>query len=313
MNNGEKISNAIGQISQSYVSEYINTACTRPRSRRTVITVAVAATLAATVLIAAIPAMLRHDDDRLPDIPSVSGLSYEVSTDADGGQLIHAVNAHLDIDAKEADEHRRNTFTETGYAWNENIAIVQNSESPNSLMFSGIPCRVDTYCFDRQVEYTEGNGVVSYDVASGTTRVDTLPGQSVKAYMRTRRTVCHIASVQITNIYNHINNTGYNVGDVIYIYSEYSYYPPDAEHGSDEISDDIRIACAGSSGWGEKMGNEYVFIVHRGSRVVSDTVRDVGIVSNVGELWGVSADCTLEAYNSGNYYQSDSFMGGAEE
>lgn len=313
MNNGEKLSKAIGRINQSYVNEYINSTEARPRSRRRALTVAVAAALTAAVLIAAIPAILRHDSDRLPDIPSVDGLSYEASTAADGGQVIHAVNAYLDVDAGAAGRHRWNMSAESAYAWDQNIAVMQSSESPNNLMFSGIPYRVDTYCFDRQVEYTEKNGVISYDVASGTTKVDILPGQSGKTYMRTRRTVCHIASIQITNIYNHTNNTGYNVGDVIYIYSEYSYYLSDAEHGDDKISDGIRIACAGSSDWGQKMGTEYVFISHRSDRIVSDAVQAAGIVSNVSELWGVSASCTLEAYISGNYYQSDSFMGSAEE
>lgn len=312
MNNGEKISNAIGRIDQRYVSEYIKTVPPRSHRRATLVTAA-AATLAVVLLLTALPAMLGHDDGRLPDIPSINGLNYELSTASDGSQVVHAINAHLDTDARQAGDGRWNISVERAYAWKENIAIVQSSESPNSLMFSGIPQRVDTYCFDRQVEYTEKNGTISYDVVSGQTTVDTLPGQPDKTYMRTQRTVCHIATVHITNIYNNTNNTGYNSGDVIYIYSEYSYYPTDDAPAADEISSDIRIACASSSDWGQKIGGEYVFVAYRSSRTVSDAVLSAGIISNVNEMWGVSASCTLEGYNNGNYYQTDSRMWPVEE
>lgn len=313
MKKSDMLSDAIGRVDQKYVSEYITagTAARRPHRRRGALIAAIAAVLVAAMTFAIVPVLRRDSSDpQLPQIPDIDGLSYELLTDANGNRYLHAVNSYLDTDAVEAwnklySEKREN---ETAYAWDINIDTARNSTSPNSLIFSGIPIRTDTYCFDDLVECTEDGSMVSYDVATKTTSVYTMSDTDSKTYTRNRRTVCSIISVQITDIYKKSNTTGYNIGDVIYLYTEYSYFTHSIVADSG-VMDELRIDCAGAGNWGNMIGDELVFIVWRGDNAVSESVCVTGVISDTDKMWRVSASCSIEAYKSGNYYQGDQYTG----
>ena len=278
-----------------------------PHRKRTKIAVIAAAAVVAVALMAAIiPAMLRpginiHDSIN-PNAPD--WVSADVIKGNGGESIMHVVNGALDPDAatyvpknQYIKEHKSAAEavlkSELAYAWDINIRNLKKNSSPDSLLFRGFVTQTDTYSFDRDVTVIDGL-VVSYDAASGTTSYRAYGTTSVQIVRK--RTVVNIVTVQITGIMKDKNTTGYEVGDTIRLYSEYSYAIPD--DWREEYPPDLECAsCAPSYG-----DAELVFSANRlkdNSTSISSAVRDAGIFS--GDVWYSDAVCTYEGYLNGTY------------
>ncbi|MDY4898801.1 MAG: hypothetical protein SO125_07615 [Eubacteriales bacterium] len=295
------MSDAIGRVSQKYVNEYIDAQPQKRKHHARFITV-VAAALVVVFTIAAISVILNRSPQP-PDIPDIDGLSYDMMTCHNGKNITHVVNGYLDPNAASyLNPDETKTATEMAYAWDINIENAKKSKSPNSLIFCGIPIQTDTYCFDEQVVVNDSGDVVVYDAASQTTSIKSTPGYTARTYVQTRRTMFNIITVQITDIYKIDNTTGYNVGDVIYLYNEIRYSVSD---GGEDLSPAYIECVRRSYGWGKRIGEQTVFIVSHSQDLsyVSGSVKSTGILTE--DVWHVQALCSLENYKNQQFYDDN--------
>lgn len=253
MKNNKKLSDALGNIDEKYVNEYVNapTPVSRPMIWRTVIAASVAVTLLVGAVIG-IPAALRGNtelgDDtfnEIGDLPIIGDPEREYITDANGNTVLHIKNQLTlpsDLSNKlYSQEAATEVAVETYFLWEDNIKLAKNDTSPTNLIFTGIPISKDTYVFDKDVTVYDDNRIVEYDVASGTTAIKEIPGvETSEPQIKTKRTYFSVLAIKITSILKKNNNTGYNEGDIIYIYSENSFYlDNDADTPITEIAYEI--------------------------------------------------------------------------
>ena len=254
MKNNKKLSDALGNIDEKYVNEYLNgqTVSRRPIIWRTVIAASVAVTLlvgAAVGIPAAFHGNTELGNDTIIEIgeqPIIGDAEREYIIDANGNTVLHIKNQLTlpsDLSNKlYSQEAATEVYRETYFPWEDNIKLAKKDTSPTNLIFTGIPIAKDTYVFDREVTvYNNSNQIVEYDVASGTTVVKEIPGVETKApEQKTKRTYFSVLAIKITSILKKNNNTGYNEGDIIYIYSENSFYlDNDADTPITEIAYEI--------------------------------------------------------------------------
>ncbi len=245
MKNNKKLSDALGSIDEKYIDEYVNgqsVVSRRPMIWRTVIAASVAVTLLVGAVIG-IPAALRGNtelgDDTIIEIgeqPIIGDAEREYIIDANGNTVLHIKNQlnlpndlsnHVHYQASQAEIATEN-YRETYFPWEENIKLAKKNTSPTNLIFTGIPIAKDTYVFDKEVTVYDDNRIVEYDVASGTTSVKEIPGVETKApEQKVKRTYFSVLSIKITSILKKNNTTGYEVGDIIHIYLEDSFYLDD--------------------------------------------------------------------------------------
>ena len=241
MKNNKKLSDALGSIDEKYIDEYVNgqsVVSRRPMIWRTVIAASVAVTLLVGAVIG-IPAALRGNqelgDDTIIETgeqPIIGDAEREYITDANGNTVLHIknqLNLPTDLSNKlYSQEAATEVYRETYFPWEDNIKLAKKNTSPTNLIFTGIPIAKDTYVFDKEVTVYDDNRIVEYDVASGTTSVKEIPGVETKApEQKVKRTYFSVLAIKITSILKKNNNTGYNEGDIIYIYSENSFYLDD--------------------------------------------------------------------------------------
>lgn len=239
MRNNKKLYDAIGQVDEKYVEEYMNAQkVRRPALWRTVIAASLAVAILAGAAIA-VPSMLRGNtelgnEDTSPEIGDYiqnTGLGlYETEyiTAADGSKVLHIKNSDsLPSELKTA-EYMVESATEligVGYNWDEIIDDAVKSTSADELIFKGITVAKDTYVFDKQITVYDSNKIVEYDVASGTTAIKEIPGIETGApEVKIKRTYFTVESVRITSVLKENNNTGYDVGDIVCIYRESSFF-----------------------------------------------------------------------------------------
>ena len=112
----------------------------------------------------------------------------------------------------------------------------------------------------------------------------------------------NIITVQITDIYKIDNTTGYNVGDVIYLYNEIRYSVSD---GGEDLSPAYIECVRRSYGWGKRIGEQTVFIVSHSQDLsyVSGSVKSTGILTE--DVWHVQALCSLENYKKQQFYDDN--------
>ena len=254
MKNNKKLSDALCNIDEKYVNEYVNgqsVVSRRPMIWRTVIAASVAVTLLVGAAVG-IPAAFRGNtelgNDTIIEIgeqPIIGDAEREYITDANGNTVLHIKNQLTlpsDLSNKlYSQEAATEVAVETYFPWEENIKLAKNDTSPTNFIFTGIPITRDTYVFDKEVTVYDDNRIVEYDVASGTTSVKEIPGVETKApEQKTKRTYFSVLAIKITSILKKNNNTGYNEGDIIYIYSENSFYlDNDADTPITEIAYEI--------------------------------------------------------------------------
>ena len=238
MKNNKKLSDALGSIDEKYIDEYVNgqsVVSRRPMIWRTVIAASVAVTLLVGAVVG-IPAAFRGNTE-LGDGTSPNDTISETKTAAgnillniadteyivaeDGSQVLHVKNsATLPNELKNVHYMAESATPaiDIYYNWDKIIDTAINSTSSESLIFKGVQVGADTYCFDKQETVIDEGKVVEYDYASGTTAYHQYgEPQEYTVMMRYYFTV---RAVKITEILKLNNNTGYNVGDTIYIYSE---------------------------------------------------------------------------------------------
>lgn len=291
-----------------------------PRRRHTKIAIiASAAVVAVTLITAMFPLMLRPEnapelkDTINPNAPD--SIIAEVIKGRGGESITHVVNGALDPDAatytpQNAHIRERKAAAEASeaveifYDWRTNIPSLKKNTSPDSLLLRGFVTQTDTYIFDHDVTMTDGL-VVSYDGASGTTSYEAYGTTSIQIVRK--RTVVNIVTVQITETIKDQNTTGYEAGDTIRLYHEYSYEIPDG--WSENYPPYLECAsCAPSYG-----DAELIFAANRikdNSRLISSAVRDAGIIS--GDIWHSIALCTYEGYLNGSYASARSNLPVAE-
>lgn len=233
MNNNKKLSDAIGHIDQKYIDEYVSSGrARRPMMWRAVIAAALAVALLAGAAIG-LPYLTRDNNeigDDLPNKPnpgpdpiripdSASGVEY--ITDDAGNRVLHvqgttqipediAYSMGLDLKAK--------SMEMVFYNWSNIIGNAKQSTSPDQLIFIGTTVSKDVYVWDEEVAINGEGWVVEYDVASGTTALKEM--YECEPYTAIRRTTVQLSGIRIDEILKENNTTGYEVGDVIYFYSE---------------------------------------------------------------------------------------------
>lgn len=244
MKNNKKLSDALGSIDEKYVNEYVNgqsVVSRRPMIWRTVIAASVAVTLLVGAVIG-IPAALRGNtelgDDTLSQLEPGGTLAeiaagehiikWENITDAAGNSVLHAstpgqipqsdLNKALFGASGGPESAANNLLDYLEYInWSNIIGNAKQSTSPDELIFIGTPVSQDIYVWDEETTVEEG-WVVEYDVASGTTALKQL--YESEPYQAIRRTVVQLHGIRIDEILKENNTTGYEVGDIIYFYSE---------------------------------------------------------------------------------------------
>ena len=233
MNNNKKLSDAIGHIDQQYIDEYVSSRrARRPMMWRAVIAAALAVALLAGAAIG-LPYLTRGNHeigDDLPNKPnpgpdpiqipdSASGVEY--ITDNAGNRVLHVMDT-LEIPQDIAHSMGIDLKMEAAgmvfYNWSNIIDVAKQSTSPDQLIFIGTPVSKDVYVWDEEVTINGEGWVVEYDVASGTTALKEM--YECEPYQAIRRTTVQLSGIRIDEILKENNTTGYQVGDVIYFYSE---------------------------------------------------------------------------------------------
>lgn len=233
MKNSKKLSDTIGQVDEKYINEYINgQTARRPMIWRTVI----AATLAVALLtgtVLALPYMLGNAIEQSEKLPHHLGPApgdidftnptnnIEYITDDAGNRVLH-VKDTLEIPDNIALSLGLYPIVESMeqvlYNWSNIIDNAKQSTSPDHLIFIGTPVSKDVYVWDEEVTINGEGWVVEYDVASGTTAIKEI--YEYEPYEAIRRTTVQLLGIRIDEILKENNTTGYEVGDVIYFYSE---------------------------------------------------------------------------------------------
>ena len=237
MKNNKKLSDAIGQIDQKYIDEYVNARkVRRPMVWRAVI----AATLAVALLAGgalALPAMLNNATEQSENLPvhpapgpdyiqipdSASGVEY--ITDDAGNRVLHVMDTlEIPKDIAASLGLYNNQIEETAEMmlinWSNIIDNAKQSTSPDELIFIGTPVSKDVYVWDKEVTINGEGWVVEYDASSGTTALKEM--YECEPYQAIRRTTVQLSGIRIDEILKQNNTTGYEVGDIIYFYSERS-------------------------------------------------------------------------------------------
>lgn len=233
MKNSKKLSDAIGQVDEKYINEYINgQTARRPMIWRTVIAATLAvALLAGTVL--ALPYMRGNAIEQSEELPNHPGpapgyidltdsaANVEYITDDAGNRVLH-VKDTLEIPDNIALSLGLYPIVESMeqvlYNWSNIIDNAKRSTSPEHLIFIGTPVSKDVYVWDEEVTINGEGWVVEYDVASGTTAIKEI--YEYEPYQAIRRTTVQLSGIRIDEILKENNTTGCEVGDVIYFYSE---------------------------------------------------------------------------------------------
>ncbi len=233
MKNNKKLSDAIGQVDEKYINEYMNgQASRRPLIWRTVI----AATLSVALLagaVLALPYMLGNAIEQSEELPNHPGpapgyidltdsaANVEYITDEAGNRVLHVKNTleipdniALSLGLNQKAESMEMVF----YNWSNIIDNAKQSTSPDHLIFIGTPVSKDVYVWDEEVTINGEGWVVEYDVASGTTALKEI--YECEPYEAIRRTTVQLSGIRIDEILKENNTTGYEVGDIIYFYSE---------------------------------------------------------------------------------------------
>lgn len=233
MNNNKRLSDAIGHIDQKYIDEYVSSRrARRPMMWRAVIAAALAVALLAGAAIG-LPYLTRGNHeigDDLPNKPnpgpdpiqipdSASGVEY--ITDDAGNRVLHVMDTleiPQDIAHSMGIDLKMEAAEMAFYNWSNIINVAKQSTSPDQLIFIGTPVSKDVYVWDEEVTINGEGWVVEYDVASGTTALKEM--YECEPYQAIRRTTVQLSGIRIDEILKENNTTGYQVGDVIYFYSE---------------------------------------------------------------------------------------------
>lgn len=233
MKNNKKLSDAIGHIDQKYIDEYVSSRrARRPMMWRAVIAAALAVALLAGAAIG-LPYLTRGNHeigDDLPNKPnpgpdpiqipdSASGVEY--ITDNAGNRVLHVQGTTQipeDIAYSMGIDLKMEAAGMVFYNWSNIIDVAKQSTSPDQLIFIGTPVSKDVYVWDEEVTINGEGWVVEYDVASGTTALKEM--YECEPYQAIRRTTVQLSGIRIDEILKENNTTGYQVGDVIYFYSE---------------------------------------------------------------------------------------------
>lgn len=233
MKNNKKLSDAIGHIDQKYIDEYVSSRrARRPMMWRAVIAAALAVALLAGAAIG-LPYLTRGNHeigDDLPNKPnpgpdpiqipdSASGVEY--ITDNAGNRVLHVQGTTQipeDIAYSMGIDLKMEAAGMVFYNWSNIIDNAKQSTSPDQLIFIGTPVSKDVYVWDEEVTINGEGWVVEYDVASGTTALKEM--YECEPYQAIRRTTVQLSGIRIDEILKENNTTGYQVGDVIYFYSE---------------------------------------------------------------------------------------------
>lgn len=233
MKNNKKLSDAIGHIDQKYIDEYVSSRrARRPMMWRAVIAAALAVALLAGAAIG-LPYLTRGNHeigDDLPNKPnpgpdpiqipdSASGVEY--ITDNAGNRVLHVQGTTQipeDIAYSMGIDLKMEAAEMVFYNWSNIIDNAKQSTSPDQLIFIGTPVSKDVYVWDEEVTINGEGWVVEYDVASGTTALKEM--YECEPYQAIRRTTVQLSGIRIDEILKENNTTGYQVGDVIYFYSE---------------------------------------------------------------------------------------------
>ena len=239
MKNNKKLSDAIGQIDQKYIDEYMNgQASRRPLIWRTVI----AATLAVTLLVGAVIGipMLTRDGGEIgdgqpqltfPENEDGTFLDGEYITGADGTPVFYMSGIYSASGSYYESGDKTASTVEIAIDWASTLNTAINDPYPDTLIFIGRPVSADTYFFDKEVPIS--GWLVEYDVASGTTAIK--PADTKVPEIKTQRIFFTVRAVEITEILKKNNTTGYNVGDTVYIYSSYGITLDDGNTGTSNI------------------------------------------------------------------------------
>ncbi len=244
MKNSKKLSDAMGQIDQKYIDEYVNTKnARRPMVWRTVTAAALAVAILAGAVIA-FPYMNRTTEQG-DTLPGTNNLGLVVSTpedgtyitDAAGNRVLHFSGTTQLPDSFTLDKMILEEAEMVVVNWDFIIPSAQQSTSPDELIFIGTPISKDVYVWEREETVSGEEWAVEYDYASGTTALKLI--KEGEPYQAIRRTMVQLVGVRIDEILKENNTTGYAVGDTIYFYSETARtIEPDA---SDPIIPDLDI------------------------------------------------------------------------
>lgn len=254
MNNNKKLSDAVGHIDQKYIDEYVSSRrARRPMMWRAVIAAALAVALLAGAVIG-LPYLTRGNHeigDDLPNKPnpgpdpiqipdSASGVEY--ITDNAGNRVLHVMDTleiPQDIAHSMGIDLKMEAAEMVFYNWSNIIDNAKQSTSPDQLIFIGTPVSKDVYVWDEEVTINGEGWVVEYDVASGTTALKEM--YECEPYQAIRRTTVQLSGIRIDEILKENNTTGYQVGDVIYFYSEIARNVDKNLIGSGVPDDDMSI------------------------------------------------------------------------